>query len=66
MIEFVARLGCTTLAKFSDLGNATLILAQAIFGRSNVGVNWRLTLNQIHAVGVLSRMERPCLAPEFI
>ena len=27
---------------------------QAIFGRSNVGVHWRLTIDQIHVVGVLS------------
>ena len=51
--RLIAGVGRSTLSQLSDLG-ATLILMQAIFGRSNVGVHWHLTIDQIHVVGVLS------------
>ena len=54
MMNWIAGVGRSTLSQLSDLGRATLILMQAIFGRSNVGVHWRLTIDQIHVVGVLS------------
>lgn len=54
MTEWIQRLGRGTLRRVSDLGRATVILVQAVLGRSQVGVHWRLTLDQIHAVGVLS------------
>ena len=54
MMNRIVGLGRSTLSRLSGLGRATLILMQAIFGRSNVGVHWRLTIDQIHIVGVLS------------
>ncbi|MDP5325503.1 MAG: lipid asymmetry maintenance ABC transporter permease subunit MlaE [Litorivicinaceae bacterium] len=54
MMDWVARLGRGSLDRIAVLGRATVMLAQAIFGRSQVGVSWRLTLAQVHAVGVLS------------
>jgi len=54
MIDRIQSIGRSTLAQLSDLGRATLILIQAVFGGSRVGVSWRLTLDQIHIVGVLS------------
>jgi phospholipid/cholesterol/gamma-HCH transport system permease protein len=54
MMNWITGIGRSTLSQLSDLGRATLILVQAIFGRSNVGVHWRLTIDQIHVVGVLS------------
>jgi phospholipid/cholesterol/gamma-HCH transport system permease protein len=54
MMDRIQSLGRSTLMRLSDLGRATLILLQAIFGGSRVGVSWRLTLDQIHLVGVLS------------
>lgn len=54
MIDWIARLGRGSLDRIAVLGRATVMLAQAILGRSQVGVSWRLTLVQVHAVGVLS------------
>jgi ABC-type transport system involved in resistance to organic solvents, permease component len=54
MMNRIQSIGRATLAQLSDLGRATLILVQAVFGGSRVGVSWRLTLDQIHVVGVLS------------
>ncbi len=54
MTEWIQRLGRGTLRRVSELGRATVMLVQAVLGRSQVGVHWRLTLGQIHAVGVLS------------
>ncbi len=54
MIDWIARVGHVTLSQVSDLGRASLMLMQAIFGRSNVGVYARLTVDQVYAVGVLS------------
>src|SRR5210317_65519 len=54
MIDWIAGVGRSTLSQVSDLGRASLMLMQAIFGRSNVGVYGRLTVDQIYAVGVLS------------
>jgi phospholipid/cholesterol/gamma-HCH transport system permease protein len=54
MMNRIQSLGRSTLTQLSDLGRATLILSQAVFGGSRVGVSWRLTLDQIHVVGVLS------------
>lgn len=54
MISRLQRLGHGTLRRISDLGRAALLLGQAIMGRSRVGVHWHLTVDQIHAVGVLS------------
>ena len=54
MIDWIARLGRGSLDRIAVLGRATVMLAQAILGRSRVGVSWRLTLVQVHAVGVLS------------
>lgn len=54
MTDWIQGLGRSTLRRVGDLGRATVLLAQAIFGRSRVGVHWRLTLDQVHAVGVLS------------
>ncbi len=54
MISRLQRLGHGTLRRISDLGRAALLLGQAIVGRSRVGVHWHLTVDQIHAVGVLS------------
>ena len=38
MIDWIAGVGRSTLSQVSDLGRASLMLMQAIFGRSNVGV----------------------------
>ena len=54
IIDWIARIGSSTLSQLSNLGRATLILMQAIIGRSSVGVHWRLTIDQIYVVGVLS------------
>ena len=54
MVEWIAGIGSSTLLHLSNLGRATLILIQAIIGRSNVGVHWRLTIDQVYVVGVLS------------
>ena len=54
MIELIAGVGSSILLHLSNLGRATLILIQAIIGRSNVGVHWRLTIDQVYVVGVLS------------
>ncbi len=54
MIDHFARIGRSTLTHISDLGRASLMLGQAIFGRSNVGVHWRLIIDQVYVVGVLS------------
>lgn len=54
MMDWLAQLGRGALDRLAVLGRATVMLAQAILGRSRVGVSWRLTLTQVHAVGVLS------------
>lgn len=54
MIERIRGLGRSTLVQIGDLGRASLLLFQAIAGRSQVGVHWRLIIDQIYAVGVLS------------
>ena len=54
MVKWIAVVGGSTLLHLSNLGRATLILIQAIIGRSNVGVHWRLTIDQVYVVGVLS------------
>ena len=54
IIDWIAGFGSSTLSQLSNLGRATLILMQAIIGRSTVGVHWRLTIDQIYVVGVLS------------
>ena len=54
MVEWITGVGRSTLSHLSNLGRATLILIQAITGRSNVGVHWRLTIDQVYVVGVLS------------
>ena len=48
MFEWIAGIGSSTLSQLSNLGRATLILIQAIIGRSNVGVHWRLTIDQVY------------------
>lgn len=54
MIDRIRSIGRATLTQVGDLGRASILLFQAIGGRSRVGVHWRLTIDQIHAVGVLS------------
>jgi phospholipid/cholesterol/gamma-HCH transport system permease protein len=54
MIARVRSIGRATLTQVGDLGRASILLFQAIGGRSRVGVHWRLTVDQIYAVGVLS------------
>ena len=54
MIDWIAGVGSSILFHLSNLGRATLILIQAIIGRSNIGVHWRLTIDQVYVVGVLS------------
>ena len=54
MVEWITGVGRSTLSHLSNLGRATLILIQAITGRSNVGVHWRLTIDRVYVVGVLS------------
>lgn len=54
MITRIQGLGRATLTQVSSLGRAAMILGQAVFGGSRVGASWRLTLDQIHVVGVLS------------
>ena len=53
-IDWVVSLGRSIIAQVRGIGRATLILKQALLGRSNVGVNWKLTIDQVFAVGVLS------------
>ncbi len=54
MINWVSTIGCSTVIQVRSLGRASLILMQALLGRSSTGVTWRLTVDQVYAVGVLS------------
>ncbi|MGR8981305.1 MAG: lipid asymmetry maintenance ABC transporter permease subunit MlaE [Gammaproteobacteria bacterium] len=54
IIEFLRFLGGKTRATFTKLGRATLFLIQTIAGIVNVIPRFRLLVNQIYSVGVLS------------
>ena len=54
MINWIAGVGRSTLSQLSIWARHVDSDAQAVFGGSNVGVHWRLTIDQIHVVGVLS------------
>lgn len=54
MIDWVAGLGYSVITQVRGLGRASLILQQSLLGQSNAGVSWKLTIDQVYAVGVLS------------